>query len=309
MPKTVPTLQDIEFICHGYSAFDFNILTSETLKSNHKHSAISQTYNGGGVAPNIAVAAARLGIKVGFSGFISTDPLGQVQYQDLVKEGINMELVGRGSSPSPIAIIIGQPDGETTLIGKLIDQPPGPPINTCPVKPKVILLDGHQRERSLEWLVLAKKIGATTVLDAGYFKPNTLFLSNKVDIVISSREFAEKYCKTTNIEAITDTISTLCNRFIVTLDNQGTAWNWEGEKGVMKAWTVECIDGVGAGDAFHGAFCAGLLNQLSLKDNLLFSSAAGAICCTGLGARQSLPDMNTVQHFMTGQPSPLLSTL
>ncbi|WP_419834315.1 PfkB family carbohydrate kinase [Endozoicomonas atrinae] len=66
---------------------------------------------------------------------------------------------------------------------------------------------------------------------------------------------------------------------------------------------------MGAGDAFHGAFCSGLINQLSFRDNMLLSSAAGAICCQGLGARETLPDMTTVMNFMAGQPKPEIRRL
>ena len=103
---------------------------------------------------------------------------------------------------------------------------------------------------------------------------------------------------------ILQTTPALCKRFIVTLDNDGLAWNWDGQKGLMSPWQVKCIDGIGAGDAFHGTFCIGLLNDLTLHENLLAASAAGALCCTGYGSRTALPTVETLHEFMAGQAKP-----
>ncbi len=38
----------------------------------------------------------------GFSGFISTDSFGDIQYQNLMKAGVNLELVIRNPPPLPL---------------------------------------------------------------------------------------------------------------------------------------------------------------------------------------------------------------
>ena len=304
MSKKTPLTTDIELICHGCSAFDLNIISSNELVPNHKHRVSGLNYNGGGVAANTAVAAAKLGIKVGFSGYISSDIFGQCQFDDMTKENINMALAKRGEAPSPIVVIIAQPNGSSILLQRDKQAPSAPDFIPEELKPKVILLDGTQKEKSMEWLSLAKTTNAITVLDAGYFKQDTLYLAEKVDIVVSSKAFAEQYANTNDLPAMAERVANLCKKFIVTLDKDGLLWNWEGKKGLMKAWSVDCIDGVGAGDAFHGAFCTGLLHGMSFKENLLFSAAAGALCCTGLGSRKALPDMDTLKAFMASSMPP-----
>ena len=309
MPRPIPALQELTLICHGVSAFDVNVLTDEGFKPNQKQTASSLNYNGGGVAPNTAVAAARLGCTVGFSGSISTDVFGEIQYQDLAREGVNLDLVSRSSIPSPVSIIIGQSGFPTSIVSTDYNIPTFRSAGEYNLSPRVILLDGQNKTSSLEWLALAKRINAITVLDAGHLTSDTHYLSRHVDIVISSRQFALEYAETKDLNKIIHLLSKLCHRFIVTLDSEGVIWSWEGMKGHLEAWQVDCIDGVGAGDAFHGAFCSGLINQLSFRDNMLLSSAAGAICCQGLGARETLPDITTVMNFMAGQPKPEIRRL
>ena len=68
------------------------------------------------------------------------------------------------------------------------------------------------------------------------------------------------------------------------------------------AFRVDVVDTVGAGDVFHGAFVAGLLQGWSVKDICRFASAVSAIKITRQGGRAGIPDMKTVQHFLeTGE--------
>ena len=65
---------------------------------------------------------------------------------------------------------------------------------------------------------------------------------------------------------------------------------------------MDVVDTVGAGDVFHGAFVAGLLQGWSVKDICRFASAVSAIKITRQGGRAGIPDMKTVQHFLeTGE--------
>jgi sulfofructose kinase len=71
------------------------------------------------------------------------------------------------------------------------------------------------------------------------------------------------------------------------------------ETGAMTAPPMsEVIDTTGAGDAFHGAFAAALAAASSWSDILRFASAAGALCCTKLGARPGLPDRAQIQAVL-----------
>jgi sugar/nucleoside kinase (ribokinase family) len=43
-------------------------------------------------------------------------------------------------------------------------------------------------------------------------------------------------------------------------------------------------DTTGAGDAFHGAFAAGIAQGLDLRSAIERAARAGALCCTAFGA-------------------------
>ena len=69
---------------------------------------------------------------------------------------MNLELITRGARASSVSVVIGQPDGNSILAGKLIDPQSSPWQINSEVNPKIILLDGTLKETSYSWLTLAK---------------------------------------------------------------------------------------------------------------------------------------------------------
>ena len=53
---------------------------------------------------------------------------------------------------------------------------------------------------------------------------------------------------------------------------------------------VEVVNGLGAGDAFGGAVCHGLLNGWDLAETIAFASAAGAHVAGRLECATAMPD-------------------
>ena len=71
----------------------------------------------------------------------------------------------------------------------------------------------------------------------------------------------------------------------------------------VPAYQVDVVDTVGAGDDFHGAFLAGLLQaDWGLTYITQFASAVSAIKCTRIGADEAEHFMKTTLKFMeTGE--------
>ncbi|WP_432855045.1 5-dehydro-2-deoxygluconokinase [Amycolatopsis sp. CA-161197] len=69
------------------------------------------------------------------------------------------------------------------------------------------------------------------------------------------------------------------------------------ESHVSPAIPVEVVNGLGAGDAFGGALCHGLLEGWDLPKLLSFANAAGAYVATQLPAADAMPDTSTVDSL------------
>jgi 5-dehydro-2-deoxygluconokinase len=61
---------------------------------------------------------------------------------------------------------------------------------------------------------------------------------------------------------------------------------------------VEVVNGLGAGDAFGGALCHGLLSGWDLEETLRFANAAGAIVASRLGCADDMPTAAEVEELM-----------
>jgi len=61
---------------------------------------------------------------------------------------------------------------------------------------------------------------------------------------------------------------------------------------------VEVLNGLGAGDAFGGALCHGLLAGWPLERTIAFANAAGAIVATRLECSSAMPTTAEVQRFL-----------
>ena len=61
---------------------------------------------------------------------------------------------------------------------------------------------------------------------------------------------------------------------------------------------VKVVNGLGAGDAFGGSLCHGVLAGWPLADTLRFASAAGAIVASKLACSQAMPTALEVEDIL-----------
>jgi 5-dehydro-2-deoxygluconokinase len=76
-----------------------------------------------------------------------------------------------------------------------------------------------------------------------------------------------------------------------------------GERVEVPPVPVEVVNGLGAGDAFGGALCHGLLARWNLERMARFCNAAGAIVASRLACADAMPDTAEVLELLavTGQ--------
>jgi 5-dehydro-2-deoxygluconokinase len=63
---------------------------------------------------------------------------------------------------------------------------------------------------------------------------------------------------------------------------------------------VDVVNGLGAGDAFGGALCHGLLSGWDTRRIMRFANAAGAIVASRLACSDAMPTAEEVEAKLTG---------
>ena len=94
----------------------------------------------------------------------------------------------------------------------------------------------------------------------------------------------------------------LASIVVITLGERGLIWRKEGISGTFPAFPIKPVDTTGAGDAFHGAFAAGIAAGLPWDELLGYASAAGALCCQRFGARTGLALADEIRDFLAVNP-------
>ena len=84
----------------------------------------------------------------------------------------------------------------------------------------------------------------------------------------------------------------------MTLGAHGALARQDGKFFYSPAFVVNCVDTTGAGDAFHGAFCYAVLQEMPMRDALEFSNAMAALNCTALGARGGIRGLEEIRSLI-----------
>lgn len=279
----------IDVLCVGYACYDLVFSVSAHPAADEKIVASDFMNCGGGPATNAAVTISRLGFKAAFSGYLGHDLYGENHYQELLASGVNTDFVVRGDSPTPLATVLVKPNGDRALINYKGNTQalPTNAVDFASLKAKVMLFDGHQPYLSMTLASQARAAGIPTVLDAGSVHDGTLALIGEVDYMVCSEKFAQQF--TGDVEKTLARLSKVAPTVVITLGDKGLIWQRGKRRGETPAFPVNAIDTTGAGDAFHGAFAAALAAEMEWQDVLRYASAAGALCCTKMGARIGLP--------------------
>ncbi len=288
----------VDVLCIGHACYDLTFSIKSHPQSDEKIFADNLLECGGGPAANAAIAVSRLGLTAAFSGYLGQDLYGEMHYQEFSNENIDTHLLTRGSSPTPLSTVLVKPDGKRALINYKGSTTPlrTKAVDFSSIKPKVVLFDGHEPSISLDMLEQAQHYKIPTVLDAGSMHTGTEKLWNKVDYLVASEKFALQFAN--DVQSALTTLAKESPAVVITLGDKGLIWKTNDQIGSLAAFPTKALDTTGAGDAFHGAFAAGLAADMAWSELLLYSSAAGSLCCTKTGARQGLPSKKQVSEFL-----------
>jgi len=279
---------DVDVLCVGHAAYDLLFTVPHHPGEDEKMIADNLISCGGGPAANAAVQVAKLGLKSAFAGYLGNDLYGDKHYQELIYDGVTVDWLARGDSPTPLSAILVKPDGKRALINYKGDTKAlsKDAIDFSQINPKVILFDGHEPHISVPLARQAKGQGIPTVLDAGSVHEGTLALMPLADHLVCSEKFAQQLHG--DIEAALNKLADIAPNVVITLGENGLIWRRGKERGALPAFSIKAVDSTGAGDAFHGAYATALAQGMAWIETLAYASAAGALCCAKAGARLGL---------------------
>jgi sulfofructose kinase len=239
---------------------------------------------------------------VAYAGYLGNDLYGQRHVDELEIEGIDTQLVVRGHVATSISSIYVKPDGSRSIVN--YKEPltlAADAVDLNRWSAGAVLFDGHHMEFSLAVADWAQERGIPTVIDADRIHAGSLALAERVDYLVASERFARDFIGEDDPPKAVDRLLDLAPHVVITLGERGLVWRTSEDGGHFPAFRVNAVDTTGAGDAFHGAFAAGVAAGYTWPDLLAYASATGALCTTVTGARVGMPAKEELARFLEQQ--------
>jgi len=263
----------------------------------------------GGKGANQAVAAARMGAEVHFIGCVGNDAFGKTLVQSLKNNKIKIEyLKVIKEAATGTAMILVDEMGENSIVVS-----PGANYKITPrhieeaadliKKAKIALFQLEIPLETVEYAIeLCHKHGVFTMLDPAPAVtrglPPPLY---RVDLLTPNKSEAEILVGNPDVTREQTAMQLLKKgpgAVILKLGEKGALVYQEGKTQKIPGFKVEAKDSTAAGDAFNGALAFTLSEGRALSEAARFANAAGALCCTQLGAQTSLPFRKDVEIFL-----------
>jgi sugar/nucleoside kinase (ribokinase family) len=307
----IPGEKQYDAVALGLNAVDHLIVVPRYPEFNSKVEFLSHTQSAGGQSATAMVALARLGLRTRYIGKVGSDVTGRFQINSIASEGVQPTIdIVEGAESQIAFIVVDKPSGERTILWhrdrRLIIEPSE--VDRAEVASgRILHLDGHDVDASIQAATYARQAGVPTVLDIDNVYPGADRLLPLIDFIIGSSDFPKRVTGAADLrESLRELSEKTGSLFIAaTTGNDGVLAYFAGQYFHSAAFEVECRDTTGAGDAFHGGFIYGLLEGMSVEDTLTFANAVAALNCRGIGARTSLPRLDEVHELIaTGRRRP-----
>ncbi len=266
----------------------------------------------GGSAANVAVAAARLGNRTALISGVGADPFGKFVSAELADLGVdNRFVLTHDEYPTPVTFCeIFPPDNFPLYFYR---RPSAPDLQ---IRPDEIDLDAV-RSAGLYWSTVtglseepsrsahfaaweARARARHTVLDLDYrpmFWESPAEATEQVQralqhvtVAVGNREECEIAVGESNPQRAADALLDLgVELAIVKQGPRGVLGKTRHSAVRVAPNDVDVVNGLGAGDAFGGSLCHGLLHDWPLEKTLRYANAAGAIVASRLECSTAMP--------------------
>lgn len=276
----------------------------------------------GGTATNVAVAAARLGRRAAVFTKVGSDPFGDYVIDKLHGFGVDTRFVGRHASlRTPLAFAVMEDPAEPSIIFYREPQAPDMTLLLDEVDLDVVAdvpilwvptgaLAQQPARDTLHAVLQHRQRRTHTILDLDW-RP-ALWASeaegrevigpllDHATIAIGNRtECAVAVGTGDPYEAADRLLARGLHAALIKMGGDGVmVATPDGQRVQVPPCPVDVVCGLGAGDAFGGAFCDGLLAGRSLVECAQAGNAAGAIVASRLMCADDMPTADEIEAFL-----------
>jgi ribokinase len=251
----------------------------------------------GGKGANQAAAAARLGARAWFVGMVGDDQLGQEARRDLEGSGVDVTGLGKATGHTGVAGILVGKGGDNLIAvasganAELSEQFVREALAGIGAEAPVVLANLEIPEEAVSAAAeAAAEREWTFVLNPAPARALDRALLSRCSVLVPNEKEAEA------LESAEELLAAGVGAVVVTRGAEGADLHRPDRTPHRQpAFRVDVADTTGAGDAFCGALAWALAGVPEVQ-----AAAAGALACSGVGARASLPTEQEVRALAGG---------
>ena len=286
----------------------------------------------GGAPANVAVGLAKLGLQAGFIGQVGMDPFGDFLRQTLEEQGVDTtHLYASAAARTTLAFVATRRDGRKDIAfyrNPGADALLGPEQIDAPFLSSarlfhfgsVSLSHSPSREATLQAAQIAREAGLLVSYDPNWRPPLWEDHDAARELVwaaVSSAHIVKVAEEEWEFVTGTPDLAEGCRRIlaagpllvIITRGEHGCAFDDGDRQGEARAFPVEVVDPLGAGDGFVAALLQQLLGEPNLtaisgermQEILVYANAAGALTTQRVGVIPALPTSAEIERFLGEQ--------
>jgi sulfofructose kinase len=293
-------LSPIQAICVGVITVDTIALVDKYPSVDERVVAQEISRTGGGPAAVAAVTLSRLGVRSAVVGTIGDDADGKEILRIFEKEGVDTSGISIGTTATAGSVIVASKEFSARAISTR--QPVTQAAMNDAAKKLIASADwlhvDHVGIKRLDEAGISRGKGPQISFDAGYgvetFDPITVDL-----FVPTDRQMSLRYPGIDLAVALENDSMKAGNTVVATQGSAGSA-GFSPETGLVTApgFKVEVTSTLGAGDVFHGALVAQLIQGHQLQEAMRRANAVAALSCRGLDGQSMIPTTTELDAFL-----------
>jgi sulfofructose kinase len=293
-------LSSVQAVCAGVITIDTIALVDKYPGEDERVLANEISRAGGGPAAVAAVALSRLGIKSAVVGTIGDDADGKEVLRIFAKEGVDTSGISIGSTATAGSVIVASKEHSARAISTrqpVVQAPINDAAKHLIANAQYLHVD-HVGIKRLGEMGVTRGKGPQISFDAGYgvesFDPIVVDL-----FVPTDRQTALRYPGVDLAVALENDSLKAGNTVVATQGSAGSA-GFSPETGLVTApgFKVDVISTLGAGDVFHGALVAQLIQGHSLQEAMRRANAVAALSCRGLDGQSMIPTTTELDAYL-----------
>jgi len=290
----------VQAVCVGVITIDTIALVDKYPGEDERILADAITRAGGGPAAVAAVALSRLGIKSAIVGTIGDDADGKEVLRIFAQEGVDTSGISIGETATAGSVIVASKEHSARAISTrqpVVQAPINEAAKKLIASAQWLHVD-HVGIKRLAEMGVSRGKGPQISFDAGYgvesFDPIVVDL-----FVPTDRQMALRYPGVDLAVALENDSIKAGNTVVATQGSAGSA-GFSPETGLVSApgFKVDVTSTLGAGDVFHGALVAQLIQGHPLQEAMRRANAVAALSCRGLDGQSKIPTTTELNAYL-----------